>query len=81
MAVHVLGMQCSRSEQADSHVCSWHSAQLACQNHVLLMLFKGFRITVRFPMPRKGTQLNAPCSICPDMPKPLFYQGFHGVSL
>ena len=43
-------------------------------NHVFPMVFKGFPITVRFPIRRRGTQRTAPYCICPDMQKHSFPQ-------
>ena len=42
------------------------------RNHIFPMLFKGFRITVRFPMPPEGGPLNQPRSTFTDVRKPLF---------
>ena len=54
MILHALVMHCPRSKQADPAACSWHYVRLAGENHVFPMVFKGFPITVRFPMSPKG---------------------------
>ena len=41
------------------------------RNYAIPMDFKGFRITVGFPLPWKGIQLNDSCSMCQDLQKPM----------
>lgn len=50
-------------------------------NVVFPMVFEGFRITIRFPMRRRGTQRDAPYAICWDMEKRSFSNGFRDMAL